>query len=252
MAGRRVDAKAGPTRAASYRPGYELAAEELLEIMAKRGLGPGDRLGTEQELAETLQVSRTVAREAVKVLAALGRVTVRKGSGAHVANGPTPPTQQAWSLFLPADPAHVDMLFELRTILEVNASRLAADRATPRRVRDIHEAVLDSQRAAESDDFEAFRVADERFHRAVAAGSANMFIESTVAAIVDLKRQVLTIGLHGDRSGSLLAAATQHAAIAAAISDGDAEAAERAMADHIDVARSQFRREMRVPTVPTA
>lgn len=248
MPARKADADVSGGRAPAYRPGYEVAAEQLLELIAQRGLAPGDRLGTEQDLAATLQVSRTVVREAVKILTALGRLTVRKGSGAHVAREPASPSQQAWNLFLPGDPAQVEMLFELRRILEANASRLAADRATPRRVREIRDASADSQKAADRDDFEAFREADERFHRAVAAASGNPFIESTVSSIVALKRQVLTIGLHGDRSGSLVTAAAQHAAIAAAIGGGDSDAAEAAMAEHIDVARDQFGREISVYT----
>lgn len=227
-----------------YRPGYEVAAERILELIADRHLDTGDRLGTEHELADALQVSRTVTREAVKILSALGRVSVRKGSGVHVADVPTPLAQQSWNLFLPADPEQVDMLFELRRVLEREAGRLAAARATPQQVRQIQDAAAHSEEAAKSDDFDAFRRADEDFHRSVAAASGNMFLESTVSVVTQLKRQVLTLGLRGNRSGSLLLAAKQHRTITDAISQGDPLAASDAMAEHIDVTVDQFRQEI--------
>lgn len=250
MRGDEGEPSAAPARSdageaeSAYRPGYEIAAEQILEYVARERLQPGDRLGTERELAETLRTSRTVTREAVKILSALGRLTVRKGSGVHVAKAPTQLGHEAWSPFLPADPDQVRMLFELRRTLELETSRLAAMRARPQQVQAIREAARRSADAAERDDFESFRKADEDFHRAVSAASNNMFFQSTVNEITQLKRQVLTIGLRGDQSGSLLVAAKQHLAISDAIGDGDPGAAAAAMADHVDVALGQFQREI--------
>lgn len=229
---------------AAYRPGYEIAAERILEYVARQQLRPGDRVATERELAELLDVSRTVTREAVKILSALGRLTVRKGSGVHVAETTDHLSHESWNLFLPADPEQVQMLFELRRTLEVEASRLAATRARPQQVRAIREAARRSEQAAERDDFEQFRLADEEFHRAVAAASNNMFFESTVGVITQLKRQVLTIGLRGGQSGSLLVAAKQHVAISEVIAEGDPDGAVEGMAEHIDVALAQFQHEI--------
>ncbi|MDX6328814.1 MAG: hypothetical protein QOI83_1197, partial [Streptomycetaceae bacterium] len=68
-----------------YRPGYELVAERLLQHIAEQNLRPGDRLPTEQGLAELLGTTRNQMREAVKVLAAIGRLNVRRGAGIFVA-----------------------------------------------------------------------------------------------------------------------------------------------------------------------
>src|SRR5437899_1552918 len=66
------DESAGPS-ARAYRPGYELVAEQILQLIAESQLRPGDRLLTENELASRLGTSRTVVREAVKILSAIGR-----------------------------------------------------------------------------------------------------------------------------------------------------------------------------------
>ncbi|MPZ16167.1 MAG: GntR family transcriptional regulator, partial [Chloroflexi bacterium] len=96
---------------APYRPGYEIAAERILSYVAQERLRPGDRMPTEKDLSELLEVSRTVTREALKVLAALGRVSVRKGAGIYVAEPSGLAAQQSWNLFLPADADQVRLLF---------------------------------------------------------------------------------------------------------------------------------------------
>src|SRR5690242_15234870 len=70
----------------AYRPGYELVAEDILQLIADMRLQPGDRMPTENQLASRLGTSRTVVREAVKILSALGRVRAQKGRGLFVAN----------------------------------------------------------------------------------------------------------------------------------------------------------------------
>ncbi|HYS36344.1 MAG TPA: winged helix-turn-helix domain-containing protein, partial [Pseudonocardiaceae bacterium] len=74
-----TSAPAGP-----YRPGYELVAEQILQLIAESNLRPGDRMPTENELAARLGTSRTIVREAVKILSAIGRVRAQKGRGLYV------------------------------------------------------------------------------------------------------------------------------------------------------------------------
>lgn len=224
-----------------YKPGYEIAAEQILAYIAEQGLGPGDRLPTEQQLCNILNVSRSVGREAVKVLSALGRVNVRKGAGLFVADGPSLSVSGLETTFQPADLDHVEMLFEFRLTIEPKAARLAAIVASPAEVRAVARAADRSREVAEDDDFPAFRGADLEFHGAVAVGAHNMFLVAAVDQIARLKRQVLTIGLRGAASGSLLAAAEQHIQIASAIAAGDPERADAAMAEHVKIARTQFR-----------
>src|SRR5215472_4947507 len=118
--------------AGAYRPGYERIAEQILELIARSRLQPGDRMPTENELAAQLGTSRTVVREAIKILSALGRVSAQKGRGLYVADEEGMLGARRWEgFFLPADLDHVYMLFEFRRVQEAEASRLAATRATP-------------------------------------------------------------------------------------------------------------------------
>ena len=118
-----------------YRPGDEIAAERILEYIAAERLRPGDRLPTEKDLADAVQMTRTVVREAVKILSALGRISVQKGRGIYVAEPGTALWRESNSQFLPTDLHQVDEMFEFRRFTEITTARLAAQRATPTQVR---------------------------------------------------------------------------------------------------------------------
>ncbi|WP_405996862.1 FadR/GntR family transcriptional regulator [Streptomyces sp. NBC_00829] len=231
--------------AGGYRPGYEIAAERILEYIVRERLSPGSRLPTEKDLAEAIQMSRTVVREAVKILSALGRVSVQKGRGIYVAESEGAPWHQSFSRFLPADLRQVEEFFEFRHHMETATARRAAQRAAPSQVKGIREAAGQSMQAAQCGDIEAFSRADEAFHGAIGAAASNMFFGAAVDFMQHLQRQVSAIGLAGVAGGSLVVAAEQHQAIAAAIASGDEEQAEALMAAHIDMTTSQFQRELR-------
>src|SRR3954452_853633 len=95
----------------SYRPGYELVAERILELIAESELRPGDRMPTENELAALLGNSRTVGCEAVKILSAIGRVSAQKGRGLYVSDDEGMLASSRWrTFFLPTDLDHILML----------------------------------------------------------------------------------------------------------------------------------------------
>src|SRR5690349_11646353 len=107
----------GSRRVGSYRPGYERVAEQILELIADSGLRPGDRMPTENDLAARVGTSRTVVREAVKILSAIGRVSVQKGRGLYVADDQGMLGSTRWGgFFLPTDLDHVYMIFEFRQV----------------------------------------------------------------------------------------------------------------------------------------
>src|ERR1041384_8373598 len=106
----------------AYRPGYEIVAEQILDYIAQGRLAPGDRLPTEIDLPQTLDTSRAVVREAVKILSALGRVRAHKGRGLFVADDEGMLITSRWGgFFRPVDIDHVLMLFEFRRVQEMSA-----------------------------------------------------------------------------------------------------------------------------------
>ncbi|QXE33704.1 FCD domain-containing protein [Streptomyces sp. GMY02] len=228
-----------------YRPGYELVAEQLLSYIAEQNLRAGDRLPTEQGLAQILGASRNVTREAVKVLAAIGRLSVRRGAGIFVADSGGGLVDDPLSHFRPTSMEDVLMLLDYRTVIESETARRAASLATPIEVRTIRECAETTLVAARESDAYGFAKADAAFHDAVGAAAHNVFLRSSVAGVRRLASQSDVLLFHGDAPGSLEVAARQHLAIAEAVAAGEAGLAGELMVEHIATTQSQFERKIR-------
>ncbi|MCX4459963.1 FCD domain-containing protein [Streptomyces sp. NBC_01340] len=228
-----------------YRPGYEVVAERIIEFIAEARLVAGDRLPTENDLAQRLNTSRAVVREAVKILSALGRVRAHKGRGLFVADDEGLLVTSRWGgFFRPVDLDHVFMLFEFRRVQEMAASSLAATRATPAELRTIEVAMQQCRHGFAHGQVGVFNKADEDFHMAVAAASHNTFLVSAVRDARRLQRQSSAIGIHDTLGEGTESAVVEHEVIYRAIRDGRPDEAAQATAAHLDRTLEDYRREI--------
>lgn len=228
-----------------YRPGYEVVAERILEFIAEARLVAGDRLPTENDLAQRLDTSRAVVREAVKILSALGRVRAHKGRGLFVADDEGMLITSRWGgFFRPVDLDHVLMLFEFRRVQEMAASSLAATRATPAELRTIEVAMQQCRHGFVHGQVDVFNQADEDFHAAVATASHNTFLVSAVRDARRLQRQSSAIGIHDMLGEGTESAVVEHEVIYRAIRDGRPDEAAEATAAHLDRTLEDYRREI--------
>ncbi|GHE14625.1 FadR/GntR family transcriptional regulator [Streptomyces alanosinicus] len=240
-----TEAMNGADARREYRPGYEVVAEQILEFIAEARLVAGDRLPTELDLAQRLNTSRAVVREAVKILSALGRVRAHKGRGLFVADDEGMLITSRWGgFFRPVDIDHVLMLFEFRRVQETAASSLAATRATPAELRTIEVAMQQCRHGFVHGQVDEFNQADEDFHMGVAAASHNTFLVSAVRDARRLQRQSSAIGIHDTLGEGTEAAVVEHEAIYRAIRDGRPDEAAEATAAHLDRTLEDYRREI--------
>ncbi len=226
------------------RPRYETTAVKIAELISEHGLKPGDRLPTERALGELLGVSRTVIREAVKMLATTGFVRARQGSGLYVAREPLPFAVATIDLSIPVDPDHIFSLFELRCTLEVQTARFAAERITPREVQVLDAAVIETRLGAETGDWDVFGKGDTAFHQGIAEATHNPLLAAAVATVHRLCSQAVALALTS-APGSPAIAAEQHAAILAAIRQGQGQAAADASELHLQTTVNSYRQEVR-------
>jgi GntR family transcriptional regulator, transcriptional repressor for pyruvate dehydrogenase complex len=234
-----VDAGGG-----AYRPRYEMVAGQIIQLIGELALRPGDRMPTEKELASRLGTSRTVVRDAVKILSATGRVSAQKGRGLYVADGESMLGAKRWGgFFVPTNLDHIFMLFEFRRAQETQASRLAAKRASPSELREIEAAVQACRHGHACGDNTEFERGDDAFHLGVAVAAHNFFLVSAVREARMLQRQASVIGISGV-GGHADAAVSEHEAIYRAIRDGDPDAAVQATSAHLDNTLEDYRREI--------
>src|SRR5215472_13188563 len=205
-----------------YRPAYETIAGKITELITSADLKPGDRLPTEHELSEQLGVSRTVVREAVKVLVATGLVYTRRGSGLYVDNKVSPFATTMLDSLTPFDPSDVISLYEFRLTLEPPAARLAAERITPHELRELREVVALNRQSAETQQRQQWSESDAALHRVIAEATHNPFLASTIATTTRAQSWVFDIAA-GRTQALLLTYAEQHATILEAIQEGEPE-----------------------------
>jgi GntR family transcriptional regulator, galactonate operon transcriptional repressor len=180
-----------------------------------------------------LPASRTVLREAIKVLAAKGLVESRPKTGTRVRPRHNwhllDPDVMAWQQDGPPSVAFLQKLTEVRLIVEPAAAERAAQRASAGDIQTIDEAYRDMEGALSGgpEDFEAFDRADRRFHQAIVRACGNDLLERMSHVVVS----ALLVSFHATSRlpGRAKASLPLHRAILEAIRDGQARVAEKAM-----------------------
>jgi DNA-binding FadR family transcriptional regulator len=206
------------------------------EILAGR-FQVGDRLPTERELAETFGVSRNVVREAIARLRFEGAVEPRQGSGVFVLGN-----QAASALRLDAeilrDRSLFANLFELRSILEVEAAGLAAARRSRKHLAATYEAL---QRLYDSQGTPRAADADLEFHRSIARASDNVYVAIFINFISEhVRASIAGANERGDATTLGRINKEEHAAIYEAIKAKDVEGARANMRRHIGKAMGRL------------
>lgn len=166
---------------------FERVAEQIEKRILAGELRSGDRLPTERNLAEQFQVSRTAVREAMKILAQKGLVDMRPGRGTIVIDGAREAMQNSIDLLMKMKLGEIggsENLVEVRSILETEIAALAAARATEKEIEAMREAIKVMDESL--DDAEAFILADNSFHEALAQATHNALILILVNSIVNL------------------------------------------------------------------
>jgi GntR family transcriptional repressor for pyruvate dehydrogenase complex len=207
---------------------YEALAEQIAD-----GRYPvGSRLPSELDLSKQFGVSRPVLRQALGRLRAEGLVTARQGAGNFV-------RRRNESRRLDFGPLQnipdVQRCLEFRCGLESEAAQRAAIVHDDDAIRSIALAMDAMERAIAAGGSAV--EADFEFHLAIARAARNRFFVTTLEALrpqvefgINLSRSFSTRPMH-ERLKSILA---EHRAIYEAIRDGDAQLAQRAVAQHLE------------------
>jgi GntR family transcriptional repressor for pyruvate dehydrogenase complex len=212
------------------------------------GLGVGDRLPPERELVERLGVSRTVVREALNLLEARGVLSIEHGRGAVVSAGRTSAVRDTLAMLLRMRAEALWELLEMRRVLEVEISGLAAERAEAEDVADIR-AQVDRMRDL-IDKPEGYVDADVEFHALLARAARNGVLLMMLEPLVDLLRTSREIS--ASRPGSARRALGEHEGVLARVEAGDAEGARREMRVHLENTAADIEAALREGTLGAA
>lgn len=205
----------------------ETVANSLQEEIL--GLSPGDKLPTEAELADRFEVSRTVVREATRLLVQRGLVTVKPGRGMTVATMDGSLIAEQYGLLLRLSEGSFEQLLELRLVLEVEMAALAAARHHEEHLAAMRRANDELNRADPSSI--EFLDADLAFHELIAQASGNPFFPLVVRPINGFLRDTYSGGAgYPSEAGHTV---REHIEIANAIAAGDPARARFAAENHL-------------------
>ncbi|MEY4757676.1 MAG: hypothetical protein RJA34_2574 [Pseudomonadota bacterium] len=200
----------------SPRALYEDVAELLRQRIFNRELEPGSWID-EMKIAEAYGISRTPMREALKVLAAEGLVTMKVRRGAYV----TEVSEQ-----------DLRDIYHLLSLLESDAASVVASTATDAALKEL-QALHDSLELAASGsarDTERYFELNEQFHQKLLALANNRWRDQMVADL----RKVMKLNRHNSllKQGRVEESLSEHRAILAALLARDPEATRERMALH--------------------
>lgn len=215
---------------------YKQVADQLQELILANSLRPGDRLPGERELAERMSVSRTVIREAIRVLSDRGLVLVKSGCGTYVRELSSESAAASIELLLRLKhrPEAFQSVYEVRRIIEVEAAGLAAERATEDDVL-LLEAAIEGMTSNRSDPG-AYAEHDAAFHTAVAAATHNELVEVLLGPIAELLTDTIRVSLAAP--GATEDGLNHHRNVLEQIKARDPQQARRAMRAHIEHAQA--------------
>ncbi len=198
----------------------------------------GEKLATEKELSEQFGVSRSVVREAIKLLEAMGLVVSRQGSGSYVRNDTGTAVSRLLSLSVSPNDRGVQDLFEFREGLELLSARWAADRRNDQDLEDIRGRLEQNRQAAHGRDAEGFTVSDWQFHSRIAEATGNQYLTVVLSAVREMQHDV--VAMMSSDIGSMERAIGEHERIVDALERGDAAEAEEAARAHIASTRKNI------------
>jgi DNA-binding GntR family transcriptional regulator len=191
---------------------YQEVAELLRQRIFRRELEPGSWID-EMKLAEEYGISRTPLREALKVLAAEGLVTMKVRRGAYV-----------------TEVSEKDLadVYHLLSLLESDAAGVVATSASDAQIAELQ--ALHKQLEAAAGNRDKFFAINERFHMRLLEIAGNRWRDQMVADL----RKVMKLNRHNSllKSGRVKESMLEHRAIMDALAKRDPKGAARRMQEH--------------------
>jgi GntR family transcriptional regulator, transcriptional repressor for pyruvate dehydrogenase complex len=203
---------------------------QLLSMIRKKKLRPGDRLPPERELALMLHVSRPSLREALRTLSVMRVIHLRHGSGSYVTSLEPAALVEHLDFVFSLDDSSYLQLFETRKILEPAICALAAQHITDPELALLDDCVIRS--ANGSANYEEYIQADLDLHEIIVQAARNPLLQRFMQSIRSLGRasRARTSALPG-----IVEQTTQdHKAIVQALRQHQSSSAQQAMLTHLE------------------
>lgn len=234
---RQTEHRTSANAAIKRRPAASVrTAEGIQRHIQAASLKPGDRLGTEEDLARSFGVSRPTLREALRILAGgnLVRATKGPGGGIFVANTPVNGMSRSVSdsiaMMLELNHITIEELLAARQVLEPPLAALAAELATGEQIAFMEQAIDAAERNLDDDG--VLRASDRNLHMAIAEAAGNPVLRAVTEWAFEVLQPRLKDLIADVVDEELIV--QQHWAMVRAIGRGDAARAAGATRAHLE------------------
>jgi DNA-binding FadR family transcriptional regulator len=212
---------------------------EFEERIVSGELAPGERLPTESELCDLLDVSRSVVRDAVRTLAARGLLEVRQGRGMIVTSPDDNAYSEALTLLLARSDLTMSDIFDARIKLETQLGMLAVDSATKEDADALETHLAALEEAIAAKDWQSASDAHVAFHAAL----LHALHLPALDKLLEPMQQLIVPSAAPPLAADDVWDAEAHPPIIAALRKKDAKAMEAALGRHYRRSRASAEKE---------
>ncbi len=208
---------------------FEGVVEQIQEEIRKGVLKPGDKLPSERELAEMLNVSRNSLREALRTLEIMNYVEIKPGEGVYIKKIRMDDLLAPVTSAISMDKGMIMDLLDVRDVIEAEMAQRAAIFATPEDIARIGKSLEAAKAAIESG--ESGLEEDSDFHMAIAQATHN----TAFVMLMNIIKDSLTLSREATLQikGQPLRTLKDHEKVFEAIQKKDPEMARELMQEHI-------------------
>lgn len=208
---------------------FDYAVQRIETMVREGGFAPGDKLPPAREMCEDLGVSRTILREALRVVESKGLISIQAGKGVFVADHDLNVLDDRVDSLVASGKVEIVDLIQARHFLEPGIAHIAAIRATSSDIQNLEESLKGMIDNLEAGD--AFMQADQNFHLLLARATNNPILymmAKTMTECLSVFRKTIY-----EVEGAPAKAVQRHQDILNAVKGRDSHMAYQAMENHI-------------------
>ena len=209
---------------------YEMVMEQIKDLVKKGELKSGDKLTSERELSEKLEVSRASIREALKALQMLGLIETKHGEGNFINENFENSLLEPLSIVFLLLGSKSESVLELRKIIEPETAVLAAKNITNEQLIELKGIMEELNNTS---DAEACASLDKRFHYKIAQASGNHLISTIMFSVSSLIEEYIENSKINTLNKILVK--TQHEEIWNALETHNGSKAAAALKKHLEL-----------------
>ncbi|MFC0473271.1 FadR/GntR family transcriptional regulator [Halalkalibacter kiskunsagensis] len=212
---------------------YLEVIKQINQIINEDQLVSGDKLPSERELSDRLDVGRSSVREALRALELLDLIETRRGEGTYIKSFGSYRLVEIVLSFLLKDKNARQDLTETRRIIELEALKLACERITNESVRQLGQFIIRAKEEWSHGDLPVEE--DYLFHKTIVESCQNRLLLNLWVSLVEYNKVAIARSLQ--REGRMPVSLSEHEEIFDALKNRDCKRATMAMKQHLENSR---------------